>query len=62
MHCLANLQLLQDADRYERIIEDYGQPGEPLQHRSFDDLVQRAREEKSNVEAQHEVPDWLQTV
>jgi hypothetical protein len=43
-------------------MEDYGQPGEPLQHRSFDDLVQRAREEKSNVEAHHEVPEWLQSV
>lgn len=51
-----------DPDRYERIIEDYGQPGEPLQHRSLDDLIQRARGEKSNVEAQHEVPEWLQSV
>ncbi len=43
-------------------MEDYGQRGEPLQHRSFDDLVQRARQERSNVEAQHEVPEWLQSV
>lgn len=62
MYCVANLWASSDSDRYERIIEDYGQPGKPLQHRSFDDLVQRARQERSNVEALHEVPEWLQSV
>lgn len=51
-----------DPDRYERIREDYGQAGKPLQHKSFDDLVQRAREERSNIEAQHELPEWLESV
>ena len=57
----------QEPDRYERIIDDYGQPEQPLQNKSFDDLVQRAREEKSNVEgylAMHgqDLPDWLRSV
>ena len=43
-------------------MEDYGQAGAVLQHRSFNDLVQRAREEKNNVEAQQEVPEWLKSV
>ena len=49
-------------DRYERIMREYGKPGPKghLQDKSFDDLVQRARWEKSNQEDE-QIPDWLRS-
>ena len=62
---------LSELDRYERINEEYCGPGKPLQNRSLDDLFQRAKEEKSNIEGyfnmlgndlRTSLPTWLRSV
>ncbi len=58
-----------EPDRFNHILAEYGAPNQPLQNRSFDDLVAKAREEKSNVEMllamrypDERMPGWLGSV